>query len=38
MSENPDAKITKMESIQDLIYAWERLSPNTILDSWSIYE
>ena len=36
-SENPDAKFDKKAAIQSLIYAWEHLSPVTILQSWDIY-
>ena len=33
MSENPDANFDKKQSNQALIYAWEHLSPDTILQS-----
>ena len=35
--ENPDFKFSKQDAVQDLIYAWEHLSVDTILDAWDIY-
>jgi len=36
--ENPDFKFTKKDAVEDLIYSWEHLNSDTILDSRSIYE
>ena len=36
--DNPNFKFTKNDAVQDLIYSWEHLSVDTILDAWEIYD
>ena len=37
ISENPDSNFDKKQAIQALIFAWENLNPDTILQAWDIY-
>ena len=36
--DNPNFKFSKNDAVQDLIYSWEHLSVDTILDAWDIYD
>ena len=36
--DNPNFKFSKKDAVQDLIYSWEHLSVDTILDAWDIYD
>ena len=36
--DNPNVKFTEKDAVQDLIYSWEHLSVDTILDAWDIYD
>ena len=38
LSENPEIKITKKDSVSDLIYSWEHLNNDNIVESWDIYD
>ena len=38
LSENPENQIRKKDSVSDLIFSWEHLNPDNIINSWDIYE
>lgn len=38
LSENPENQITKKGSVSELIYSWDHMSVDTILEAWDIYE
>ena len=38
LSENMEDRITKKDSVSNLIFSWEHLNTDNVVESWDIYE